>query len=379
MTATATEPRTERLSPEKHEIARKALARITMERHPEMPPDLNERWKLAQTFYESRLCPKNYENVQQIFLALQLGAELGLAPFYAMSNIAVVNGRAGLMYNAKLAVARSTGQLEEYSEELAETEARIWIKRKDRPGFWSAFTMDEATRAGLTADRGGHTSLYKKYPKRMLRARAGSWALDREFGDVLAGLMSTEELEAEPFDEKAPANEKIAAAPAATAAPGWQMTEERSRELKRIIGAKKIPVEDALRIEHEATGGRALETAPPGYRLYREAEFGALKAMLQGWKPTAAPAAETQTPAAPVPVPVAEAAPDPQQEQLASGAQITRVVELAIAVHGKGVDVAALAAHVLEDPGIQEVNQLLASEADRVIAALERQQQAKPK
>lgn len=169
------------------------IERVTIPLHPEMEriADFNARMEFAVVIFKSGVAPKGLDSPEKVFAALCLGAELGLAPMYALRNTAVIHNVASLMYTAMHGVVMGTGLLEEYSEEVTDTEARIWIKRAGRPGITSTFTMAEATTAGLPAQNPN----YKKYPKRMLRARAGSYGLKQEFPDILAGVYSSEEAE----------------------------------------------------------------------------------------------------------------------------------------------------------------------------------------
>ena len=57
------------------------------------PQTAGEAWTLAETIAKSRLAPKGYESVEQIFIAMQHGAELGLNAMQALQGIAMVNGR----------------------------------------------------------------------------------------------------------------------------------------------------------------------------------------------------------------------------------------------------------------------------------------------
>lgn len=57
------------------------------------PQTANEAWVLAETIAKSRLAPKGYDTVEQIFIAMQHGAELGLNAMQALQGIAMVNGR----------------------------------------------------------------------------------------------------------------------------------------------------------------------------------------------------------------------------------------------------------------------------------------------
>lgn len=57
------------------------------------PQTPDQAWTLAETIAKSRLAPKGYDTVEQIFVAMQHGAELGLNAMQSLQGIAMVNGR----------------------------------------------------------------------------------------------------------------------------------------------------------------------------------------------------------------------------------------------------------------------------------------------
>jgi hypothetical protein len=57
------------------------------------PQTPDQAWALAETIAKSRLAPKGYDTVEQIFVAMQHGAELGLNAMQSLQGIAMVNGR----------------------------------------------------------------------------------------------------------------------------------------------------------------------------------------------------------------------------------------------------------------------------------------------
>src|ERR1700675_2806847 len=58
------------------------------------PVNLTEAVALAKLIASSELAPKDYKGKPgNCLIAMQLGAELGVAPMQAIQNIAVINGR----------------------------------------------------------------------------------------------------------------------------------------------------------------------------------------------------------------------------------------------------------------------------------------------
>jgi hypothetical protein len=162
------------------------------------------------------------EKPQALFVAIQMGLELGLSPMAAVQNVAVVNGRPTLWGDAQLAVCRGTGELEifeEWYESGGQKSARNPVEYKDdtaavcrvkRAGgqvIEQAFSVADAKRANLWGKQGPWT----QYPFRMLRNRARSFALRDGFGDALRGFRSTEEAMDTP-DERVVTGREIPAA-----------------------------------------------------------------------------------------------------------------------------------------------------------------------
>lgn len=168
------------------------------------PGDLDGLWRVAQYVSKSGLAPKGVETPEAVFVAMEMGLELGLPVMASLQNIAVVNGRPTLWGDSQLAVVRATGELEEFSEwyeakgqRLARNPSEFGddvtavcrVKRRGLEAAETAFSVADAKRAGLWAKQGP----WSQYPARMLRFRARSFGLRDQFGDALRGLLSTEE------------------------------------------------------------------------------------------------------------------------------------------------------------------------------------------
>lgn len=147
---------------------------------------------LPKSFYESA----NGDPTAMAFVAIQLGAEVGLSPMASVQNIAIINNKPGLYGPAMLAVVEGSGVMEVFEEWLeGEGEgltAYCKVKRRGRPERVVSFSWQDATVAKLVGKRGPWT----EYPKRMMQARARTFALRDTFPDVLLGLAySVDELQ----------------------------------------------------------------------------------------------------------------------------------------------------------------------------------------
>lgn len=203
------------------------------------PSNLQEALNFAKIIANSDLVPKDYKGkMENCLIAVQMGAELGLAPMQAIQNIAVVNGRPALWGDAVLAVCQSAPDFEDIIEDDDGAVATCTVKRKGRSPVVRSFSMEDAKIAGLA---GGN--VWKNYPRRMRQMRARAFALRDAFADRLKGINVREEVEdyddqpspavaisepkrigssstvpAPPPTETAPAD-GVAAAPAVTSAP----------------------------------------------------------------------------------------------------------------------------------------------------------------
>jgi hypothetical protein len=172
------------------------------------PKSVQEAWWLAQMIAKSSLVPKEFlGKPEEILIALQLGAEIGLPPMQSLQSIAVINGRPSVWGDGFLAVLVSSPVYrshDEYYEVRGErrdglttadwssddTAAVCTFWRRDREDpITRRFTVGQAKKANLL----GKTGPWQSYPDRMLSMRARSWAGRDAFPDVLRGMVAREE------------------------------------------------------------------------------------------------------------------------------------------------------------------------------------------
>lgn len=154
-------------------------------------------WRLAAATAKAEgMRPKQFKTAEMIFVAFQMGAEVGLSPFRALAAIDIIQGRPGWKPEAALALVRQSGKLKVYSEGVeGEGDARHgWAEsqRVDQPEpVRNEFSVGDAKRARLwnKAD-----SAWQTYPDRMLLQRARGFNLRDNFSDVLLGLATIAEL-----------------------------------------------------------------------------------------------------------------------------------------------------------------------------------------
>lgn len=162
----------------------------------------DEAYQVSNAIVKSGMAPKGYDTAEQVFAAIQFGAELGLKPMQSLNSIAVVNGRPTVWGDGLMAILHGSGLLEDMQERLDGTADRqVAICRMKRRGietwFESRFSVEDAKRAKLwmkTGRTGGETP-WVTYPQRMLMWRARAYCARDGFADVLRGIQFREEVQ----------------------------------------------------------------------------------------------------------------------------------------------------------------------------------------
>lgn len=150
---------------------------------------------MASMMMQSGFVPSSFKTPQQVFMAIQYGAELKLTPMAALNSIAVINGKPSLYGAAVPGVAEASGQLEDWKEwiegEGDNCRAFCRVKRK---GIESPLTGEFSALDAKVAGLWGRAGPWKSYPKDMLRWKARARAFRPLFGDVLNGMQVYEDL-----------------------------------------------------------------------------------------------------------------------------------------------------------------------------------------
>jgi hypothetical protein len=222
--------------------------------------DIEGLWRFANAVAKSGLAPKGIQTPEAIFVAVEMGLEVGLPPMAALQNIAVINGRPALYGDTALGIVRGTGELEEFDEWYEARGERLsnfptskdvpddvvavcQIKRRGYRAQRSTFSIADAKRAGLWGKQGPWT----EYPQRMLKWRARSFGLRDQFSDALRGIANAEELMDRPaIDVDATAvpvprplfEEPVLARPAEATAPAPPEAPKGGEELQTAVGPK---------------------------------------------------------------------------------------------------------------------------------------------
>ena len=223
--------------------------------------NLPARMEYSKALAMSDLLPPKYRNQPaNVLVAVEYGRALGLEPMAAIQGIHVVEGKPTASAQLMGALVRRAGHILRVQGD--DTHATATVRRKDDPEFeFSAtWTLQRATKAGLTGKAG---SSWSKYPAAMLKARAISEVARDACPEVLAGMYSTEEL-----DDATPGSPRMAAPPVppvaavtVTREPTPQPAAEPEPEddtpapmidydTGEIIDTE-LPIEDAVIVEEE--------------------------------------------------------------------------------------------------------------------------------
>jgi len=155
--------------------------------------NLNDMYKFAKLIAESQLVPMAYRHKpEDILLAIQMGAEIGITPVASLTGIKVINGIATMWGDPLLGLVLAHPECEyvnEYFDDQTQT-AFCEVKRKNHPLYVQTFSKKDAEKALLWNKKGP----WVDYPNRMLQMRARGFALRDKFADALHGLKTVEEV-----------------------------------------------------------------------------------------------------------------------------------------------------------------------------------------
>lgn len=186
-------------------LAERKKSTITVGSHGLQLTTLPEMWRFAEAVIASRLNPKSLDTVEKVFIAIQMGAEVGLPPMAAIQNIAVINNRAAIWGDAMLAIPMSLGLVEDFKEEQIGEKGkdsfgyRCTTKRRGMSTVYTQeFTVEHAKKAGLWSKEGP----WQQYPERMLKLRARGFNLRDAYPDALRGMISVEEARDTPAEPR---------------------------------------------------------------------------------------------------------------------------------------------------------------------------------
>jgi len=215
------------------------------------PSSLDEAMRFADLMSKSDIVPKDYKGKPgNVLVAVQMGAELGLAPMQALQNIAVINGRPCVWGDSLPALAKAHPKYEYLDETFDDSTmtATCRAKRKGEPEQTRKFSKADAEKANLWKKEG----TWQTYPKRMLQMRARSWAVRDVFPDAMRGLSVAEEamdikdmgpadvVEREPIRQPQPKSAKEPEQPVNEAEPAAEVVTQSAKPTAEAPTGDKI-------------------------------------------------------------------------------------------------------------------------------------------
>lgn len=204
---------------------------------------LKEQSKIALA---SRYLPKSIQTTEQAITIAMAGRELGLPPMTSFRLIHLIEGKPTMAAELLLALAykRVPGfRLDVLKTTNEGCAVSYWRPGMDQPSPPFVFTMQDATRAGLTGK-----SNWKNYPAAMCRARAVAAALRVGAADATLGMLSTEEAidgvveSSTPYTDEAP-QAAPAAAPASPVDALKQQLRQHAPPPVQLAAPAQVPVQ----------------------------------------------------------------------------------------------------------------------------------------
>ena len=225
------------------------------------PQSLGEMIELCKIVAGSGLVSKSFEgNPGAILAATQFGAELGIGFMSSLRLIFVIDNKPSLYAEAMKALVIGRSDCEDFIE-TPEVDAKssaviaytVKVCRRGRTPSVARFSLDDAQRAGLVGKDN-----WKKYPQRMLLARARGFACRDAYADVIGGIQTTEEV----YDSQEPLESRpVGPPPEGRAKVGSSM-----REAAQDIAAQTVKKAEELP-PHDTNTGEVLEEPPKRHEV----------------------------------------------------------------------------------------------------------------
>jgi len=189
----------------KYEVTKKEPLNIDITRGI-TPRSYQELLQFAALYHKSGLAPKSFTSIEQLAIAIGMCLEIDRPILTGLQDMAVINGRVGVFGDATLAIIRSSGLMEIFEQwEEGKPYTDEWIvhtkvKRKgmnEKTDYWS---WADSKRAGFddpkTKDgRKDIWSPWTRFTRRMMYFKSRNFLLRDEFGDILKGMNTVEELQ----------------------------------------------------------------------------------------------------------------------------------------------------------------------------------------
>lgn len=147
---------------------------------------------IGRSLVKSHLLPDAIKTPEQAAAIILVGRELGIPAMAAFRTIDVINGVPTIRPQLMLALIRRSGLLERFEVMDDGQGCTCVMTRKGEPLHLERFTMQDALGLGLTGKKN-----WKAQPETMRKWRAIGACARVVFPDIILGLYTTEELEAD--------------------------------------------------------------------------------------------------------------------------------------------------------------------------------------
>ena len=235
---------------------------------------IDQKIHYSQTISASNLLPEAYRGrPENVLIAVETGAALGIPAIQALNSINVIKGKAAMSADLMASLVRRAGHKLRITQDGMSVTAEL--VRSDDPDFTFSVTWDQkkAQTAGLWGKGNWAT-----YPDQMLRARAITEVCRQGASDALMGVIYTpEELHDSAPATPAPRGNSLRdrmnpPAPRGDSLrvrikPAEPATEPQVKkimaqfgEVKTLRGLKEIPRNDRLRAYSQWTGREIVST-----------------------------------------------------------------------------------------------------------------------
>lgn len=230
---------------------------------------IDQKIYYSQTISASNLLPEAYRGrPENVLIAVETGAALGIPAIQALNSINVIKGKAAMSADLMASLVRRAGHKLRIRQEGMSVTAEL--VRADDPDFTFTVTWDQqkATTAGLWG-RGQ----WNTYPDQMLRARAITEVCRQGASDALMGVIYTPDELTDPatavpspkrpqgnslrdrMNPPAPQEEPtVQTVPDAITEPQVKKIMALFGEVKTLRGLKEIPRQDRLRAYSQWAG-----------------------------------------------------------------------------------------------------------------------------
>lgn len=216
------------------------------------PASFTDAYKMAAIVAKSGLY--GVKSPEDALVRIMTGRSLGLPTNVSLQHVYEVYGRPSLSARLKMTLTLRHPECEKFEHVESDDKRAIYvIKRRGQDERRFTFTIEDAQRAQLVKDDSG----WKKWPRRMLQARASSEASDVIFPEACMGMPTVEEsIDAGPAEST----------PVATSKPVQQAAQTRDFDAEAVALKAKITAaqtKDEKRAVRAEVGTFANEAGEP--------------------------------------------------------------------------------------------------------------------